>query len=77
LADGTVTDRFIPDAVELGMAQPVYTELEGFGDEISGAKKLADLPRAALAYVEFVAKFVGVPVDIVSVGPGREQTIMC
>jgi len=77
LADGTVTDRFIPDAGDLAMAQPVYTDLEGFGDEISGAKKLADLPRAALAYVEFVARFVGVPVDIVSVGPGREQTIMC
>ncbi len=36
----------------------------------------ADLPGNARAYVEFIERFLGVPVSIISVGPGREQTLL-
>jgi adenylosuccinate synthase len=37
---------------------------------------MAELPAAARRYIDFVEEFTGVPVEIVSVGPGREQTIV-
>ncbi len=76
VGDDQISD-FIPDAAELSRAVPVYTTVAGFSSEITSAKKLEDLPSAARAYITFVEDFVGVPVDIVSVGPGREQTIFC
>lgn len=70
------TDRFPPDAIELERARPVYTTLSGFTQEVGGARRLADLPATARAYLDFITETVGVPIDIVSVGPGREQTIV-
>jgi len=75
--DGDETDQFIPDAFDLARVHPVYTDLPGFGEEIQKATSLSELPKPARAYIDFVAETVGVPVDIVSVGPGREQTIFC
>ncbi len=74
--DGERTDRFLPDAVELERVTPIYETLAGFGEEITGARKWDDLPENARAYVKFVEEFLGVPVTIVSVGPGREQTLV-
>ena len=54
---------------------PEYTTLSGFGGEISGARTLNDLPVGARRYLSFIEEFVGAPVGVVSVGPGREQTI--
>jgi adenylosuccinate synthase len=72
-----VSTHFIPDAAGLSKVEPVYTDLPGFGEEITGARSLADLPAAARKYLDFASEFVGVPIDIVSVGPGREQTMFC
>ncbi|MFG0273772.1 MAG: adenylosuccinate synthase [Phycisphaerales bacterium] len=74
--DGAETDRFLPDADDLARVEPVYTTLEGFDAEITAARSRADLPKTALAYLEFIERFVGVPVKIISVGPDREQTIL-
>jgi adenylosuccinate synthase len=74
---GERTSHFPADARVLAGAKPVFETLEGFGQEISGARTLAELPTPARKYIDFVAEFVGVPIDIVSVGPGREQTIFC
>ena len=73
-ADG-VTDRFRPDSFDLALAEPVYETLPGFGDEITEARSWDDLPENARGYVEFCERAVGVPVDFVSVGPDRAQTI--
>jgi adenylosuccinate synthase len=54
---------------------PVYETLPGFRDEVDGCRRWEDLPEAAQRYIEYVARFVGVPVRIVSVGPERSQTI--
>ena len=55
---------------------PVYEELEGWGEDISGVESYDDLPDAAKRYVERVEELSGVRVSSVGVGPGREATLM-
>jgi len=55
---------------------PVYEELEGWGEDISGVESYNDLPDAARRYVERVEELSGVRVSSVGVGPGREATLM-
>jgi adenylosuccinate synthase len=52
-----------------------YEQLPGWDEDISEVREEADLPQAARDYLAFVADFVGVPVGMVGVGPGREQVI--
>jgi adenylosuccinate synthase len=73
--DGQRVQHFVPDAIDLARAQPVLTTLPGFAQDIAASRSLRDLPDQARRYVDFIADAAGVPVDIVSVGPGREQTI--
>jgi adenylosuccinate synthase len=73
--DGQRTERFIADAVDLSRARPVYTRLPGFGAEIGTAKRLYDLPAPARAYLDFITERVGLPIECISIGPDREQTI--
>jgi adenylosuccinate synthase len=73
--DGERTDRFPPDGADLARAKPVYTALPGFEEELGACRKMADLPSRAREYLDFVQARVGVPIDLVGVGPGREQTI--
>lgn len=75
--DLTTVDRFFPDAEMLAGAQPVYTDLPGFSEDISGVRRRADLPAAAQAYLDLIEQTVGVPVRLIGVGPDREQTIVC
>jgi adenylosuccinate synthase len=63
------------DVGELSQCEPEYTELPGWDEDISSARKFADLPQAAQRYVRFIEEFVGVPVRWVSVGPERQQII--
>jgi adenylosuccinate synthase len=60
----------------LHRARPVYETLPGWGHDIERAERLEDLPGAARDYVQFVEEFTGVRVSFVSVGPGREQTVV-
>ncbi len=73
--EGRRTDRFPPDALELSTALPEYTTLKGFAEEITAARRLADLPAEARRYLDFIEESVGVPLGSVSIGPDREQTI--
>jgi adenylosuccinate synthase len=72
--DGQTIDELPPDAHLLARCRPVYQEFAGFGD-ITGARRLSDLPSGARAYLELIERTVGVGVSYVSVGPDREQTI--
>jgi adenylosuccinate synthase len=56
--------------------KPVYETLPGWSEDLTKVRKLADLPAAARRYLDRVAELVGLKVSVVSVGPGREQTIM-
>jgi adenylosuccinate synthase len=76
LADGTVTDRFIPDAKRLEGATPVYSTFKGWTEQVSDLPDRAALPQAARDYLDAVEQHVGVPVSMVSVGPERTQTLV-
>ncbi len=54
---------------------PVYEDLPGWREDISGVTSYGDLPKEAQAYVEFVERLAGVPVKMVSVGAERRATL--
>jgi len=56
-------------------SDPVYVKLPGWTKDITGAREVADLPPAALRYLDFIQQEVGVPITLASVGPEREQVV--
>lgn len=74
--NGTRTTDFPSHVEDLAQMKPIYRTLPGWKTDITGIRKRADLPENALKYVETVAELVGFPVEIISVGPDREQTIL-
>jgi adenylosuccinate synthase len=56
--------------------QPVYEELPGWSESTLGAKTLEELPAAARSYIKRIEELVGAPIDIVSTGPDRNETIV-
>ncbi|MCZ7527757.1 MAG: adenylosuccinate synthase [Acidimicrobiia bacterium] len=74
--DGTRYDHVPYHQSVLHKVRPVYETLPGWKREIDGALRIGDLPAAARDYVRFVEELAGVPVSFVSVGPGREQTVV-
>lgn len=55
--------------------EPVYTDMEGWNEDITGLRSFKDLPSTLKNYIEFIEKETGVPVTMVSVGPDRQETI--
>ncbi len=64
-----VVDRFAD-------CQPIYEEWAGWQESTVGVTDFADLPDKARAYLARIEELAGVPVDIISTGPDREQTII-
>ena len=60
----------------LSKCEPIYETMPGWSETTQGAQSMADLPEAARNYVARLAELVGVPIDIVSTGPDREETIV-
>src|SRR5262245_47830704 len=73
--DGERTDRFPGDSFLLARCRPVYETLPGWQQDVSGIRRMADLPAAARRYVDRLVELIGLPVAVVSVGPDRAQTI--
>ena len=59
----------------LGPYEPVYEELPGWSEDVSGVRRWEELPSAAQGYLERLAGLTGVPIRLVSVGPEREQVV--
>ncbi|MBK5897410.1 adenylosuccinate synthase [Catonella massiliensis] len=72
--DGKITKDF-PVTAKLKKAKPVYEKLPGWKCEIKGIRKYEELPENCRKYIEFIEKELGVPVTMVSNGPGREDII--
>jgi adenylosuccinate synthase len=68
-------EHFPPHQSIFHHARPVYTELEGWGEDISAVREFSALPKAAQVYVDALEDLSGVPIRYVSVGPSREQTL--
>jgi adenylosuccinate synthase len=73
---GKQVDIFPVGAEDAAACEPIYEEMPGWKDATVGAKSLDALPAAARAYVKRIEELVGVPVDMVSTGPDREETIV-
>ncbi len=68
--DGVLTREF-PFGDILNTARPVFETVEGWNCDISGCRRVSDLPRAAYDYIKLLEKLVGCPIQYVSVGPQR------
>jgi adenylosuccinate synthase len=64
------------DAEDYENLLPVYEEVPGWSESTLGAKTLEELPAAARAYIKKLEELVGAPIDIVSTGPDRVETIV-
>jgi len=73
--DGQQTTIFPAHVDELWRAQPVYETLPGWKEDIFHARRWEDLPANAQAYLRRISQLIGRPLEIISVGPDREQTI--
>jgi adenylosuccinate synthase len=62
---------------KLNDVEPVYETMPGWSQSIADVRKYNDLPVAAKRYLERISGILDVPIQIVSVGSGREQTIIC
>ncbi|MDO6564856.1 adenylosuccinate synthase [Amphritea sp. 1_MG-2023] len=56
--------------------EPVYETMPGWTESTIGAKTLAELPAAAVAYIKRLEELTGAPIDIISTGPDRVETIV-
>jgi adenylosuccinate synthase len=74
--DGSVIYNFPPSIEELAECKPIYEELPGFPKDIDKCKTYAELPDTAKAYIEKIEELVGVSVEFVGVGPGRDQNLI-
>lgn len=73
---GRLLDEIPASLKMLAEVEPVYEEMPGWQQDISGIRKYEELPLNARRYVERLSEVTGVPLGVVSVGPGRDQTIL-
>lgn len=73
---GRRMDDFPASLKVLAECKPIYETLPGWQEDISAVRVYEDLPKNARDYIERVHKLAGVPIPIISVGPGREETIV-
>jgi adenylosuccinate synthase len=73
--DGVRHDEMPMTQTDFHHARPVYEFFDGWDEDISSARSLGDLPKAAQQYVTALEEMSGAPISAVGVGPGRDQTV--
>ena len=74
--DGEITYDFPPTLEELARCKPVYEEMDGWDEDISGIREFDKLPKAAQDYVLRIEELCEVKITSIGVGPGRDQNIL-
>ena len=74
--DGQRLEVADADAVSLQRSVPIYETWPGWKQDLTAVRRLEDFPAAARAYLERLTELCGVPIDVVSVGPDRAQTLV-
>ena len=67
---------YMPYDISSVEAKPIYEEIDGWNEDLTGIKTIGEIPEKLLAYVQYLEKHVGVPVKYLSVGPDRVQTLV-
>ena len=73
--NGELMTDFPPNTTDLEKAEPVFEWMSGWKEDLARISNLKDLPRAAMNYIDFIGNHLATPIDVISVGPGREQTL--
>ena len=66
---------FPGSATEMAKAVPIYEEMPGWSEDISGCRAIEELPENCVAYVRRIQELIGVKIGVLSVGPGRKENI--
>jgi adenylosuccinate synthase len=74
--NGRRLDSMPANPAILELCEPIYEELPGWSVPTVGATTFAELPPEAQAYIRYLEQLCGLPVDILSVGPDRQQTMV-
>ena len=74
--DGEVTDDFPGGVAALDKARPVFEEMPGWDRPTASVRNYEDLPKEARDYVERIQELIGCPIDVISTGPHRDETVM-
>ncbi|MEK6628980.1 MAG: adenylosuccinate synthase [Bdellovibrionota bacterium] len=74
LNNETITE-FPPSTELVSKLEPIIEFLPGWKDDLTKIKNIKDLPVNAINYLNFVSRHAGCPIDVVSVGPDRDQTL--
>jgi adenylosuccinate synthase len=73
--NGEILTDFPTASHELEKVEPVVEYMPGWKEDLTRIVGLKDLPRATTNYIDFLGAQLGTPIDVISVGPGREQTL--
>jgi adenylosuccinate synthase len=74
--NGQTVSEFPASSKVMAAAQPIYEEMDGWTERLDDVRKFSDLPATAQKYVQRIEAVIGTEIILVSVGPGREQTIV-
>jgi adenylosuccinate synthase len=74
--DGETIDCLPAAAAVYDRVEPIYEELPGWPGSVTGARTWDQLPQQARDYIKFIERHLKLPVQLVSIGPGREETIV-
>ncbi|OFZ18240.1 MAG: adenylosuccinate synthase [Bdellovibrionales bacterium RBG_16_40_8] len=73
--DGQIVKDYPVSPGDLERAKPIYQSLSGWNEDISNIKNVKDLPKNTHDYAQFIGSELATPIDVLSVGPGRDQTL--
>jgi adenylosuccinate synthase len=73
---GKTLDYFPGDLKILAECKPIYETLPGWPEDISGIRNYTDLPENTKNYLKRIEEIVETPIQIISIGPAREETIV-
>ncbi|MBQ3114521.1 MAG: adenylosuccinate synthase [Clostridia bacterium] len=73
--NGEIITEFPASLEELALCKPVYEEMPGFNEDVTGIREYDKLPENAKRYVERIEQLCDVKISMIGVGPGRDQNI--
>ncbi len=73
--DDQVTEQFPGGVAALARCKPIYEDMPGWDSPTATVSEYEDLPRRARDYVERLQELIGCPIDVISTGPNRHETI--
>ncbi|MGZ3772608.1 MAG: adenylosuccinate synthase [Pseudobdellovibrionaceae bacterium] len=73
--NGEIITELPTSPYELEKVEPIIEWIPGWKEDLTKIKTLSDLPRPTTNYIDYLGSQLGTPIDVISIGPGREQTL--